>query len=316
MTDFDEEGDSGRTIEAAGSLPGSPSASRRRLHWNESIELFLRWKRSEARVGEDWIRRMRWELCRFPGLLDRIGRSPAALRPETVGPEAIEELRERLPWEKSTFQLQYAALRQFFAWAGNPIASRKSVWALPSGNPTHRRWLAKDQLIRLYRSSLGGGRLLVALEGFNGLRRIEVLRLRAKDVGLGENCLRVLGKGRNGGKWRMIPIYPLTRALLERALNGLGPTDRLIPLSSSGADYWLARAAAAAGLTAEGVKISHHDLRRTFGRLAYGAGMDLVQLKNLLGHTSIEMTVHYIGLDADTMRAGLERLDHSIGRLE
>ncbi len=36
--------------------------------------------------------------------------------------------------------------------------------------------------------------------------------------------------------------------------------------------------------------------------------MDLVQLKNLYGHTSLDQTVHYIGLDEDEMRAGLERL--------
>jgi hypothetical protein len=37
--------------------------------------------------------------------------------------------------------------------------------------------------------------------------------------------------------------------------------------------------------------------------------MDLVQLKNLYGHTSLDQTVHYIGLDEDEMRAGLDRLD-------
>ncbi len=36
--------------------------------------------------------------------------------------------------------------------------------------------------------------------------------------------------------------------------------------------------------------------------------MDLVQLKNLYGHTSLDQTVHYIGLDEDRMRAGLDRL--------
>ncbi|MCI4317629.1 MAG: tyrosine-type recombinase/integrase [Thermoplasmata archaeon] len=65
------------------------------------------------------------------------------------------------------------------------------------------------------------------------------------------------------------------------------------------------RAVRRAAPTGGRVRVSHHDLRRTFGRVAYDAGMDLVQLKNLLGHSSVEMTVHYIGLDADRMRAGL-----------
>jgi hypothetical protein len=41
--------------------------------------------------------------------------------------------------------------------------------------------------------------------------------------------------------------------------------------------------------------------------------MDLVQLKNLYGHNSLDQTVHYIGLDEDEMRAGLDRLASFIG---
>jgi hypothetical protein len=43
--------------------------------------------------------------------------------------------------------------------------------------------------------------------------------------------------------------------------------------------------------------------------------MDLVQLKNLYGHTSLDQTVHYIGLDEDEMRAGLDRLATFMGPL-
>jgi hypothetical protein len=43
--------------------------------------------------------------------------------------------------------------------------------------------------------------------------------------------------------------------------------------------------------------------------------MDLVQLKNLYGHTSMDQTVHYIGLDEDEMRDGLNRLANFIGPL-
>ncbi len=305
-----------RSGSAADVRPPPPAVTiRDRGKWKEEVSRFLEWKQSEAPVGDGWIRRMRWELERFPRLLERVGCPEVHLAPAAVGPEVIDRLRERLPWEKSTFRLHFAAVRPFLAWAGNPVAARGRVWALPSGEPTHRRWLTKEQLVQLYRASQGSGRLLVALEGFNGLRRVEVLRLRAKDVGLDEQALRVLGKGRNGGKWRTVPVYPQTRPLLERAVLGLRPSDRLLPISRSAADLLLTRTAAAAGLTAQGVRVSHHDLRRTFGRLAHAAGMDLIQLKNLFGHTSVEMTVHYIGLDADSMREGLERLRESLGHL-
>jgi hypothetical protein len=43
--------------------------------------------------------------------------------------------------------------------------------------------------------------------------------------------------------------------------------------------------------------------------------MDLVQLKNLYGHASLEMSVHYIGLDLERMREGLIRVDRSLAPL-
>jgi len=255
---------------------------------------------------------MRWELLRFPRLVGHAGRE---LAPREVTSAMIFGLRDNVRWEKATFALHFAALRQFLSWAENPISTSRRVWSLPSGEPSHRRWLTRAQLLRLYHASTGRARVLVTLEGLNGLRRVEVLRLRAQDISLDEDCLRVLGKGRNGGKWRKVPMFPASRAVLKRAIVGLCPLDQVIPLSRSGADCLLERAARAAGLTKEGVKVSHHDLRRTFGRLAHIAGMDLIQLKNLYGHASVEMTVHYIGLDSDTMRAGLERLSVSLGPL-
>jgi integrase len=212
-------------------------------------------------------------------------------------------------WEKATFAVHFSALRPFLRWVGNPVAGVTAIWRLPSGQSSHRRWLDKEQLSRLYYAASGKEKLLVALEGLNGLRRVEVLRLRKKDILLDEECLRVLGKGRDGGKWRKIPMHPLVRSQLDDHLAGLGADERLFPLSNSGADRLLQRALRSAGFGTEKVKVSHHDLRRTFGRVAHQSGMDLVQLKNLFGHSSVEMTVHYIGIDADQMRSGLKKIE-------
>ena len=76
----------------------------------------------------------------------------------------------------------------------------------PHRHSERRRWLSQEQLVQLYRSSRHRERAIVALEGFNGLRRVEVLRLRYQDVEFDNGRLRVLGKGRHGGKWRTIPI--------------------------------------------------------------------------------------------------------------
>jgi hypothetical protein len=50
--------------------------------WEEEVHRFLRRKRSETSVGEDRIRRMRWELIRFPDLFLKAG----ALSVATIDP--------------------------------------------------------------------------------------------------------------------------------------------------------------------------------------------------------------------------------------
>ena len=283
--------------------------------WFRAIRRFEKEDLADSSVGDLWKRRLLYEIERTPSLLRRCGVITPPATPRGLKARHIEQLRRGMPWSPASFSVHFNALRRFLRWAQNPLAAKRGVWAVPAESAGHRRWLAPDQLARLYRAAQGRERVLLALEGFNGLRRVEVLRLRGKDVDFDRQRLRVLGKGRNGGKWRTLPMFSETARVLDSASEGLEENSRLVPLSPSGADLLLRRAADRAGFRGLGLKVSHHDLRRTFGRLAHKAGMDLVQLKNLYGHTSLDQTVHYIGLDEDEMRAGLDRLATFIGPL-
>jgi integrase len=280
-----------------------------------AIRRFAKENLAHARMGDPWKRRIQYEISRTPALLRRVGAVSIPHTPAQVRTDHIEELQRGLSWSSATFGLHFNALRRFLRWAGNPLAADRGVWAVPEDTTGRRRWLAPEQLGRLYRGARGREKVLLALEAFNGLRRVEVLRLRAKDVDFSRQRLHVLGKGRNGGKWRTLPMFSETARVLRAHSPQDGEDARWIPLSPSGADLLLLRAAKRAGFPAVGLRVSHHDLRRTFGRLAHKAGMDLVQLKNLYGHTSLDQTVHYIGLDEDEMRIGLDRLASFIGPL-
>ncbi len=283
--------------------------------WGASVRDFARGALRESYVGEAWKRRIVYEVRRTPELLRRAGSIVVPATPGALRRRHLEILRTSLPWSPATLALHFAALRRFARWADNPLAAEVGAWAVPSGSPSHRRWLDRDELVRLYRASRGLERTLVSLESFNGLRRVEVLRLRQRDVDLAAHRIRVLGKGRNGGKWRTIPLFPETERVLRRSVSDPSSELRLVPRSRTGADLLLQRAARRAGLPDRGLRVSHHDLRRTFGRLAHESGMDLVQLKNLFGHASLDQTVHYIGLDEDRMRAGLRSLARAMAPL-
>jgi integrase len=277
------------------------------------VDRFLREKARRDAVGDAWLNRIRWELGRFPRLMDRVGQKIDLTSPKDVTGDCLRAMRDVLPWETSTFALHFQALRQFLRWGHNPLAAEKNVWKLPSPAPIHRRWLSREQLLALYRSARGVEKVVIALEGFNGLRRIEVLRLRTKDVLLDQGCLRVLGKGHHGGKWRNIPMAGEVRRVLTPWVAGMAAAERVVPYSITGVDDVLRRAARRAKFPEAGLKVSHHDLRRTFGRLANASGIDLVALQGLFGHASPELSAHYIGLDVDSLRAALDRLGTFLG---
>jgi integrase len=295
-----------RRASTSGPAPGSEAAWRRQARAFESEDL------QKSYIGPEWRKRIVYEILRTPSLVRDSGRVAPPRTPRALSRGQLAVLREGTNWAPTTLALHFAALRRFARWAHNPLADEPGAWAVSQAAPTHRRWLTRAELAELYCAAGETEKVLISLEGFNGLRRVEVLRLRVKDVDTTTHRLHVLGKGKNGGKWRTIPLFPETELRLSGHIQGRAAEARVVPLSRSGADLLLRRAADRSGLPARGVPVSHHDLRRTFGRLSYQAGMDLVQLKNLYGHSSLDQTVHYIGLDEDRMRAGLDSLARSL----
>jgi integrase len=280
--------------------------------WGEQVESFVQeWQRRRS-IGDRWQRGLRYTLGRLPVLFRLYGVEPPVSSSKDITEDHVTALRTRTGWSRATTQFYFAGLRQFLRWGGNAVSELSEVWRLPPGSSPHRRWITREELAGLLRSAVGPARLIIALEGFNGLRRVEVLRLRAQDVNLTEGWLNVRGKGRMGGKWRQIPLSTIARSEIENRIGGLSPENRILPYSASWADLELARAVSAAGFSERGVRVSHHDLRRTFGRIAHSSGMDLVQLKNLYGHANLDMAVHYIGLDLDRMREGLGQIDRAL----
>ena len=61
-----------------------------------------------------------------------------------------------------------------------------------------------------------------------------------------------------------------------------------------------------------GVRVSVHDLRRSFGRIAYRNGCLLVPLRNLLGQEALDMTIRRVGVESGEMTAGLGRFEQAM----
>ena len=139
----------------------------------------------------------------------------------------------------------------------------------------------------------------------SGLRNAEVRALNWGDVDLASSIIIVrCGKGR---KTRTVMVGIKTRRLLLKYRNEIDHTD-IAPLfqtnsggrfTESGLQSWMRRLSKRAR-----IQITPNAQRRIFAMLSLRAGMNVFQLQGLLGHSSLEMTHHYVTLlDEDLIDA-------------
>jgi len=141
-----------------------------------------------------------------------------------------------------------------------------------------------------------------------GLRAGEIRSLRLADVDQGLRQLRVLGKG---GKERIVPVEQSFFTELATYLRTERPAGCLTaecfvvlrgptiggPLSEAG----LRRIFRTHRARADTPRVRPHRLRHTYGTELAAAGIDLLVLRELMGHASPETTAGYVHLSAVTL---------------
>lgn len=145
-------------------------------------------------------------------------------------------------------------------------------------------------------------RALVLLMVDTGLRRAEVCALNWGDVDIASGLVRV-ARGK-GGKARSVVVGAMTRRALLAYRRELNPdaekplfqTQQGGRLSFNGLRSILLRLGERAG-----VEVSPHTLRRTFATMSLKAGMNLLHLQGLLGHSTLEMTKRYVQMIDDDL---------------
>ena len=153
-------------------------------------------------------------------------------------------------------------------------------------------------------------RVIVLLGLYCGLRVSEIVGLRVEDLDLGRGMLQV--RHGKGDKDRALPIpsklVPELRAWCE------GRTGWLFPSPASAAKHLTSRAvqmsikaaAARAGIVR---RVTPHKLRHTAATKLLRSGMDIICLRDFLGHSSVSTTQIYTASDPEYLRSGVEKLD-------
>ena len=228
--------------------------------------------------------------------------------------------------EQSYVAHNLSMLRQHLKWAGNRQTDLVR-WPVRGSSRPNANWLEDHEAMILKQQARGIERMIVHCELDLGLRRIEVLRLKVEDFRTGRaNSIRVHGKGRHGGKERIIPWGKDTPGELEAYLRiredliakarSVNPSVEipgelllyerkgcLFAYKKSALENFLVR------LSREtGIKFSNHTLRRTFGRMTFRAGAPIETIATMLGHSDTKTTVLYLGIDQEDMAHAMDLL--------
>jgi len=128
----------------------------------------------------------------------------------------------------------------------------------------------------------------------SGLRRGEALDLNWEDLDFHTGAIHV--RRGKGGKARVTYVGAKSRRALLR-WGGGQRSSPIFPLTASGGATLMDRLSRRSG-----VPISFHKCRRTFATWALRAGIDLLSLQRLLGHSSLEMVRRYAEQTAADLR--------------
>jgi len=159
-------------------------------------------------------------------------------------------------------------------------------------------------------------RALLTLIYGTGIRATECASLREGDVDLQERTIRVIGKG---GHERVIPLNdPVVEVLAAyRTARGVLPATSAFFRSrrqkrlSRGAVYDRVRKYAQRAKIPK--RVSPHTLRHTFATHLVKAHVNLVTIRDLLGHRQITSTQIYLHVTAEDLRAAIVR--HPVAEL-
>ncbi|HLZ37625.1 MAG TPA: tyrosine-type recombinase/integrase [Mycobacteriales bacterium] len=153
-------------------------------------------------------------------------------------------------------------------------------------------------------------RAIVLAMVLGGLRAAEVRALRLVDVDVGMRRVRVLGKG---NRERVIPVdagffTELGAYLREERPPGCRTVECFVVLrgpttGSAMTEPGLRSLFRSHRLSSGATRVRPHRLRHTYGTELAAAGMDLLVLRELMGHASPETTVRYVHLSPQVLSA-------------
>jgi integrase len=276
------------------------------------LDEHLDWKETVVNISPSWLKRNK-------ELRNHVTNYFGDVNVSDIKGVDIEKFfkycRNDLGLSKRTVQIIGKFLRQFFTWCvDRDYLNRVPKFQLVSIDPLKPRdftdeeigKILNDKHLQQYQRDI----ILFILN--TGLRISELRQLKPEDCDLKNNLIRVVSTATRRTKTRRereIPLNDLAREILEFRLklyNEYVFTNRdgsHIKDPSS----WMYRLMVRAKLK-NGKMEGFHSLRHTFATRLRKKGMPLEDLKEVLGHESIQTTLIYANYGVENLRNFLDKL--------
>ncbi len=138
-----------------------------------------------------------------------------------------------------------------------------------------------------------------------GCRKNELLKLSWDRVDLAAGHIRLEGENTKNGKRRIVPLSAVARSSLERRAQFRAehcPKSPWVFAHKNGERVQFMQNGFESACTRAGISdFRVHDMRHTCASWLVSAGVPLIEVKALLGHSSIEMTERYAHLAPENL---------------
>ena len=193
-------------------------------------------------------------------------------------------------------------LNKAVEWEMLEVNPAKKVRLLRENNQ-RIRYLTQEEIERLYSSSAIHLKPIIFTALFTGMRKSEILKLKWEDVNFTQGIIFV--RDSKNGETREIPMSDQ----LMQTLRSLQFNAPYVFARESGKPHICIKTAFQNAVKrAKLTDFRFHDLRHTFASHLAMSGIDLIAIKELLGHKTISMTLRYAHLSPDHKRHAVNSL--------
>lgn len=236
---------------------------------------------------------------------------------QEIGPELVENYKAKRKADitkrkthitGATINREIALLKTIFnkavEWGKIEKNPLDKVKKFKENHVKNMKILKDDEAIRLIDSASPHLKPILIIALNTGMRRNEILSLKWENVNFNKGLIFI--EDAKSGKPREIPMnYMVYEILKELSRNSeyifFNPKTKSHIL-----DIKTSFKTACKRADIKGLRL--HDLRHTAASRMIQAGIDLVTVSKILGHSSIQMTMRYVHSTTEIMRKAVEKL--------